>query len=231
MIGCYPALSPGIIVAHNAAFDTSVLRSALKDYGITCPDLDYACTYRLAKEAFPNLTAHRLPNVAGRLGISLVAHHDPKEDARVAAEIALALLNRLGASSLEKALRQVGLYQGRMWHGGWNSCGKTPPKSVRGGSLITRTESTTKSTPQPKPMDPKVFAEFSGLIQGILADGRVVQSEAEYLQRWLNDPARKKSTSSFLPNELTTIISLVLEDGVLNESEELLLRASLGACC
>jgi hypothetical protein len=68
-------------------------------------------------------------------------------------------------------------------------------------------------------------------LQGILADGQVVQSEVEYLRKWFSDPARKGVAASCLPNELAAILSQVLEDGVLDEDEEFLLRNAMGAGC
>lgn len=214
-----PALDTGVLVAHNAGFDTSVMRYAFQDYGITCPELDYCCTYRMAKAALPDLASHRLPTVADALGIPLARHHDPQEDALAAAQIALHFCSRCNAGSLEEALRHLGLYQGRMWHGGWCACGKTPP---RGPKAARKKRPARKAKAVSKPV---LNAEFRGLVQGILSDGRVVQSEAEYLRAWLDDPARgARVASRGAPKQLKTILSQILEDDVLDEEEEILLR-------
>lgn len=74
------------IVAHNARFDMSVLRSSLDEYGINIPYINASCTVDLAREMYPNLKNHKLPTVAKHIGAEL-NHHDPVSDAIASAKI------------------------------------------------------------------------------------------------------------------------------------------------
>lgn len=77
------------MVAHNAPFDMSVLRSTLNGTTDPWPDLSYYCTVALSRRAWPHMPAHKLPDMAAVCGVHL-DHHDPASDARAAAEIAIA---------------------------------------------------------------------------------------------------------------------------------------------
>lgn len=75
-------------VAHNAAFDRTVLYYSLKYYNLPLPFLDSVCTVELARKTFPHLENHKLPTVSKHLNIPL-NHHDPLSDARACAKIML----------------------------------------------------------------------------------------------------------------------------------------------
>lgn len=55
-----------VVVAHNAAFDTGVIRYACAVDNIEWPELKFLCTLVLARRAL-SLPSYRLPFVAGRL--------------------------------------------------------------------------------------------------------------------------------------------------------------------
>ena len=59
--------------------------------------------------------------------------------------------------------------------------------------------------------------ELIGLVRGLLADGMVVQQEAEYLARWLHDKAEFLGHYPF--NVLHARLSEALVDGVLDDDE------------
>ena len=80
------------LVAHNAVFDFSCLRSALDFYGRPQPDFSGACTYRLYR--------HGLVRVCADEGISL-DHHDALSDARASAELYLRHLRRSAGVTTE----------------------------------------------------------------------------------------------------------------------------------
>ena len=82
------------LVAHNAAFDASVLSSTCGWYGIEQPNLDFVCTLAIARQW--GLRPARLPDVARHLGI-LLWHHDAASDAEVCARIMLASLRSQAA--------------------------------------------------------------------------------------------------------------------------------------
>ena len=74
------------IVAHNASFDVSVLRACCEHYIVDLPDTSYHCTVQLARRAYPDLPAYKLPIVAGHVGASL-NHHDALSDAAACSRI------------------------------------------------------------------------------------------------------------------------------------------------
>lgn len=77
-----------ILVAHNAAFDTSFIRKNCKDLNIDYefPVMD---TIPLAKYLFPELSKYKLNIIAKHLGVSLENHHRAVDDAKATADILL----------------------------------------------------------------------------------------------------------------------------------------------
>ena len=100
------------IIAHNAAFDLSVLRYALDESGLRYPDLEYHCSYRLSKETL-NLQSHKLNEVSKHFRIKL-NHHDAESDARASALIALRLMEKFKADSLEELSAILGFRIGTL---------------------------------------------------------------------------------------------------------------------
>ena len=77
----------GVIVAHNAAFDLSVLSKCLHSYGICwLDDVAYACTCVMGRACYPNLKNHQLSTLSKHLGIVL-DHHQADSDSLAAAKL------------------------------------------------------------------------------------------------------------------------------------------------
>ena len=100
------------IIAHNAAFDCSVLRFTLDQAQLPYPDSDYHCTYRLAQASLP-LRSHRLNEVSRHFNIGL-KHHDAESDARASALIAIKLCERHRVSSLNELSAGLGFKVGKI---------------------------------------------------------------------------------------------------------------------
>lgn len=77
----------GIVVAHNAAFDLSVISKALYRYEIVAPDLYYLCTLKLSKLAFIENNKFGLGDLCMKLGINLENHHNALADALASNEL------------------------------------------------------------------------------------------------------------------------------------------------
>src|SRR5690242_1853900 len=60
-----------LLIAHNAAFDRSVLYSVAEHYDIPLPAYSWQCTVNIARRTWPNLFNHKLPTVCEHLGITL----------------------------------------------------------------------------------------------------------------------------------------------------------------
>jgi DNA polymerase III subunit epsilon len=112
----------GPLVAHNAAFDMSVLRHALDHGGIPYPETDYFCTCVISRLVWPQHPTYALNHMARALGISF-QHHDAAEDARACALIALAACKEVNAPSLHDLEEACGLRVGRIFGGGYWPCG------------------------------------------------------------------------------------------------------------
>jgi DNA polymerase-3 subunit epsilon len=76
------------LIAHNAAFDISVLRNAADLCDFAPKPFEFLCTYRLAKSTFPTMFSYRLDVLAEHFEIELPAHHHAAWDAAAAAQLA-----------------------------------------------------------------------------------------------------------------------------------------------
>ncbi len=86
-------LRPAVfLAAHNASFDSRVLRACCETYGMPPPPVRFLCTVKLARTVW-RIFPTRLPDVCAHLGIAL-RHHDPGSDAEAAARIVLAAAAR-----------------------------------------------------------------------------------------------------------------------------------------
>ena len=121
----WPSLWPrvsGPLVAHNAAFDMSVLRHALDQSSIRYPRTDYFCTWVIAKLVWPEHSTYALNHIARTIGISF-SHHDAEEDARACALVAVAACKQLNVSSLYDLQIGYGLRVGHLSSSGYCPCG------------------------------------------------------------------------------------------------------------
>ena len=78
------------LVAHNASFDSRVLRACCERAGIHLPRYKFRCTVSMARRKW-KLRSARLPAVCDHLGIAL-SHHDALSDAEACARIAMKAL-------------------------------------------------------------------------------------------------------------------------------------------
>ncbi len=126
-----------LILAHNAAFDLSVLRHTLTAYGLPWPTCAYLCTVVLSRRAWPTLAAHKLNHLADFLGIAL-EHHRAGSDAEACARIGLAARQELGVERWVALPKATGLTFGQLSPDGYSACkgGKTPVRRAR-SPLVT----------------------------------------------------------------------------------------------
>ncbi len=83
-----PIMNMGILVAHNAVFDMSVLKRCLNDYSISWkPTAEYLCTVQIGRRVLPDMS-HKLNVMCEHYGISL-DHHQADSDSHACAEILL----------------------------------------------------------------------------------------------------------------------------------------------
>ena len=104
-----------LFVAHNTAFDISVMRYAAEKYSMELPDFQYACTYRTARQLMPQEVSFTLPDVADRCGISGLNHHNAESDAEVCGKIFLHFLSKY--ESIDHLMEAANLKLGRIQNG------------------------------------------------------------------------------------------------------------------
>lgn len=122
----------GPVVAHNAAFDMSVLRYALNKSGNIYPNMDYFCTWVISRIAWPEYPTYSLDYLANNFGITF-KHHDASEDARACALIALETCKHFSVQSLYDLPKKCGIRVGRLFRGGYDPCGG--PRMCRDSTL------------------------------------------------------------------------------------------------
>lgn len=92
-----------ILVAHNAAFDTSFLKNACKrlgiEYNFTAVD-----TLSMSRTMLTEIKRHRLDTIARHLGLAKFEHHRALEDAKILSDIFVVLARRL---QTEKGITNV----------------------------------------------------------------------------------------------------------------------------
>lgn len=86
----WPELRPlfdgiSFIAAHNASFDSSVMKACCSTYGLVPPAPPYLCTVKLARQTW-QLKPANLPSVCSYLGLRL-QHHNARSDAEACANI------------------------------------------------------------------------------------------------------------------------------------------------
>ena len=87
------------IVAHNASFDLSVLRSLFDYFSIPYPSLEYFCTVMASKRVIKDSFNHKLSTLSQYFDIEL-NHHNAESDAIAAAYIAIGLCRKTGSDTL-----------------------------------------------------------------------------------------------------------------------------------
>ena len=117
----FPDLTASLVIAHNAAFDMSVLRAALDYQGQRYPPFSYFCTVKMARLVWPDITSVALPVLASRLGVTF-EHHQAGADAYACARIAIAAAELLGVADISDIPDRIGLAPGALFETGWRPC-------------------------------------------------------------------------------------------------------------
>ena len=111
----------GLLLAHNAAFDMSVMRGVCDAYRMSYPEFSYLCTVKMAQRVWPHLPSHKLNVLAGHMQLRFV-HHNAKEDAIVCALAAVAMANDLGVAAIGDVPSIIGMRPGRLTKRGYEPC-------------------------------------------------------------------------------------------------------------
>lgn len=93
-----------LMIAHNASFDASVLRSCLDYYDLFRPKLNYLCSIQIAKKSWNYLPKYGLKPLAEYHNIKF-KHHRAGADAEVCAQISLLAFEKLIITNNEEILQ------------------------------------------------------------------------------------------------------------------------------
>ncbi len=104
-----------LLVAHNAAFDISVLRSGFGYLKTPLPtEYDYTCSYRMAKRVWPERWSYRLSDMARDIGLDASSHHQAAWDAYAVLEILDAMMREQGVTDVREFISGNGFHVGRV---------------------------------------------------------------------------------------------------------------------
>ena len=102
-----PVFSSGVLVAHNAPFDMSVLAKCLRAYCIEWQDrATYVCTCQMGRRCYPELQNHRLNTLCTYRNIPL-NHHQAGSDSKACAMLLADYLER--GMEIKKFFREYDL--------------------------------------------------------------------------------------------------------------------------
>ncbi|NLR93895.1 exonuclease domain-containing protein [Flammeovirga agarivorans] len=126
-----PLLTKYPLIAHNAAFDLSVLRNSLALYDVAPPSIDYFCSLIMSRKAFPELSSYGLSALSDHFDIQL-NHHNAESDAMAAAIVALKMIERHEVDSLYDLSDKLGTKIGQLkTDGSYQSFGNGRPEKKR----------------------------------------------------------------------------------------------------
>ncbi len=112
----FPWLDQQFIIAHNASFDISVLRSTLDVYHLPYPDLHYACSVAFSRVIWPGLVKYNLKDLCNHHQIDFV-HHRAGNDSEATARLSLIAFEQAGISDLKDFQEKLMITPGRMTDG------------------------------------------------------------------------------------------------------------------
>ena len=101
-------MEDSILVAHNAAFDMRVLRSALACYDLAIPRVEYFCSVNVSRKVWKQLPSHSLGALSDYHNIHF-NHHRAGDDAKVCAMIALKAFETVEAINVRDGLEKLGI--------------------------------------------------------------------------------------------------------------------------
>lgn len=110
------------VVAHNAAFDMSVLRSTLASHGLSHPTFQYFCSVSLCRKVWPGHPSYGLKPMCDLHGIRF-RHHRAGNDAEATAELVLRALDQRPSFDMTQFLLDAKVKIGAFYPGGHRTPG------------------------------------------------------------------------------------------------------------
>lgn len=116
-----PLLQGARLVAHNAAFDMSVIRATCDRYAMAYPETEYLCTLKAARIAWPDFASHKLDVLCRAFTIAL-KHHDAGSDAIACGHLGQRIAAETGAADFAEASSALGISNGVLRRDSYQPC-------------------------------------------------------------------------------------------------------------
>ena len=154
-----------LVVAHNTAFDLSVLRRSAEYHSYEPDPFPFACTYRIARSAMPDATSWSLDVLADDFGIPL-SHHDPLSDAHAAGLLWLALPGRFGTTHSD-LLSSLGYRLGSCHLDGYKPFSNATASSSGSSRSFSAKDFTPRGEPDPEGLLFSKRIVFTGTLESM----------------------------------------------------------------
>jgi len=116
-----PLIEGKMIVAHNAPFDVSVLRSLIDYYNLDFGNFNFICTCNVARKTWDNQINYTLKNIANQLGY-IFKHHDAHDDARVCGKILLDAMKIHKCTTVNELAERIDMQIGYVSKNNYQTC-------------------------------------------------------------------------------------------------------------
>lgn len=110
------------VVAHNAGFDMTVLRSTLASHGLQHPTFQYFCSVSMCRNVWPGHPSYGLRSMCDLHGIGL-KHHRAGNDAEATAELVLRAVAQRPSFDMTQFLLEAKVKVGAFFPGGHRTPG------------------------------------------------------------------------------------------------------------
>lgn len=176
-----------IIIGHGIKYDLSVITKTLNKYNLSLPALNIICTQKLAKK-YLNIKQYKLDQVCDYLNIKLENHHNSLSDAKACLEIFEFINSSYG---IEESDIEKYHYMDN--------------KSQGTERHIVYNDTT------------KGLQNLKEIIESIMEDGKIEQSEINKLNIWLDNNTQLIGNYPF--DKIYSSVKKILEDGVITDDE------------
>lgn len=184
----------GIVVAHNATFDISVIFKTLNKYNISLPYVNYVCTLQLATKYISENCgikgANTLDSLCGKFNINLECHHNAQSDTLACYEVFKTLCNNYNIL-IDSEVRIM----------------QSSNQNYNTKSFKKRYSDTTIS-----------MQELKSIAEDIINDSIVSSEEILFLNQWINENPQLSGNYPF--DKIALTCKNILADGIIEPSEQ-----------
>lgn len=220
-------LANAVVVAHNVHFDKVFLVAECERAGHSLPEFPTLCTMRLSSILSDSAAGRALPDCCKHFGVELDQHHAAASDARACALLlakCLSVAADLGIQTLDELIGTEATFA------------KTWPSVPPSGKCLRRCDAERLRKSQPhylarlvtRLMGPELTAdlphqvtEYMGLLDKVLEDRLVSESEAEGLFEFASRYGLSgEQIAATHRRYLHALARAAVADGIVSESEE-----------